>query len=107
MSCCKRFNSLQKCLGDDYDVEVIEAHHNQKVDSPSGTALTMAEVLAETLGRSLPEVGIYGRHGIVGKRPEKEIGIHAIRGGDLAGDHTVMFVGTGDRLENHTSRSKP
>ena len=86
-------------LGDDYDVEVIEAHHNQKVDSPSGTALTMAEVLAETLDRDLAEVGVYGRHGIVGARPKKEIGVHAIRGGDLAGDHTVLFVGTGDRLE--------
>ena len=90
---------VAKVLGDDYDVEVIEAHHNQKVDSPSGTALTMAEVLAETLDRDLAEVGVYGRHGIVGKRTKKEIGIHAIRGGDLAGDHTVLFVGTGDRLE--------
>ena len=86
-------------LGADYDVEVIEAHHNQKVDSPSGTALRMAEVLAQTLDRNLSEVGVYGRHGIVGKRTKKEIGIHAIRGGDLAGDHTVLFVGTGDRLE--------
>ena len=90
---------LAKAFGDDYDVEVIEAHHNQKVDSPSGTALRMAEVLAETLDRNLPEVGVYGRHGIVGARPKKEIGIHAIRGGDLAGDHTVLFVGTGERLE--------
>ena len=90
---------VAKVLGDDYDVEVIEAHHNQKVDSPSGTALTMAEVLAETLDRDLGEVGVYGRHGIVGVRPKKEIGVHAIRGGDLAGDHTVLFVGTGDRLE--------
>ena len=90
---------VAKALGDDYDVEVIEAHHNQKVDSPSGTALRIAEVLAKSLNRALPEVGIYGRHGIVGKRPQKEIGIHAIRGGDIAGDHTVLFAGAGERIE--------
>ena len=91
--------AVANVLGDDYDVEVIEAHHNQKVDSPSGTALRMAEVLAQALDRNLSEVGVFGRHGIVGARPKKEIGIHAIRGGDLAGDHTVLFVGTGERIE--------
>ena len=90
---------VAKALGDDYDVEVIEAHHNQKADSPSGTALRIAEVLAEALDRNLAEVGVYGRHGIVGARPEKEIGIHAIRGGDISGDHTVLYAGAGERIE--------
>lgn len=90
---------VAKALGDDYDVEVIEAHHNQKVDSPSGTALRIAEVLAESLDRNLAEVGAYGRHGMVGARPEKEIGIHAIRGGDISGDHTVLYAGAGERIE--------
>ena len=90
---------VAKALGDDYDVEVIEAHHNQKADSPSGTALRIAEVLAEALDRNLAEVGVYGRHGMVGARPEKEIGIHAIRGGDIAGDHTVLYAGAGERIE--------
>jgi 4-hydroxy-tetrahydrodipicolinate reductase len=90
---------VAKVLGADYDVEVIEAHHNQKVDAPSGTALRIAETLSAALDRSLPDVGVYGRYGIVGKRPEKEIGIHAIRGGDIAGDHTVLFAGAGERIE--------
>ncbi len=98
---------VAKALGDDYDVEVIEAHHNQKVDSPSGTALRIAEVLANALDRKLPEVGVYGRHGIVGKRPRKEIAIHAIRGGDIAGDHTVLFAGAGERIEvTHRAHSR-
>ncbi|MCH8296047.1 4-hydroxy-tetrahydrodipicolinate reductase [Candidatus Poribacteria bacterium] len=98
---------VAKALGDDYDVEVIEAHHNQKVDSPSGTALRIAEVLADALDRNLTEVGVYGRHGIVGKRPRKEIAIHAIRGGDIAGDHTVLFAGAGERIEvTHRAHSR-
>ena len=90
---------VAKALGDDYDVEVIEAHHNQKADSPSGTALRIAEVLAESLERNLADVGAYGRHGMVGARPDKEIGIHAIRGGDISGDHTVLYAGAGERIE--------
>jgi 4-hydroxy-tetrahydrodipicolinate reductase len=98
---------VAKVLGDDYDVEVIEAHHNQKVDSPSGTALKIAQVLAKTLNRDLSEVGLYGRRGIVGARTRKEIGIHAIRGGDIVGDHTVLFAGAGERLEiTHRSHSR-
>ena len=96
------FQAIQlvaKALGADYDVEVIEAHHNQKVDAPSGTAIHIAETLSSALDRSLPEAAVYGRHGIVGKRTEKEIGIHAIRGGDIAGDHTVLFAGAGERIE--------
>lgn len=90
---------VAKALGDDYDVEVIEAHHNQKADSPSGTALRIAEVLAEALDRNLAEVGVYGRHGMVGARSDREIGIHAIRGGDISGDHTVLYAGAGERIE--------
>lgn len=89
---------IAKSLGDDYDIEVIEAHHNHKADSPSGTALRLAETVAAALGRDLDDVGVYGRHGIVGARPKKQIGIHAIRGGDIAGDHTVMFATEGEQL---------
>ena len=89
---------IAKALGDDYDVEVIEAHHNHKADSPSGTALRLAETVAAALERDLDEVGVYGRHGIVGARPKKQIGIHAVRGGDIAGDHTVLFATEGEQL---------
>ena len=89
---------IAKALGDDYNIEVIEAHHNHKADAPSGTALRLAEVVATALGRDLAEVGVYGRHGIVGARSQKEIGIHAIRGGDIAGDHTVLFATEGEQL---------
>ena len=89
---------IAKALGDDYDIEIIEAHHNHKADAPSGTALRLAETVADAVGRDLNEVGVYGRHGIIGARPEKQIGIHAIRGGDIAGDHTVMFATEGETL---------
>ncbi len=89
---------IAKSLGDDYDIEIIEAHHNHKADSPSGTALRLAETVADALEWDLDEVGVYGRHGIIGPRPEKQIGIHAIRGGDIAGDHTVMFATQGEQL---------
>lgn len=95
------FNTLKKLapLLYDYDIEIIEAHHNQKEDAPSGTAMTAFEVISKELDRDPEEVGIYGRHGLVGKRTKEEIGVHAIRGGDIVGDHTVMFVGEGERLE--------
>ena len=103
----KVVQDVAQVLGDDFDIEVIEAHHNLKKDSPSGTALRIAEVIAETLNRNLKEVGIYGRQGIVGERPRQEIGIHAIRGGDIVGDHTVMFAGIGERLEiTHRAQSR-
>ena len=86
-------------LGDDYDVEIIETHHHFKKDAPSGTANRIAQVIAEALDRNLKEVGIYGREGIVGERPSKEIGIHAVRAGDIVGDHIVLFGGIGERLE--------
>jgi 4-hydroxy-tetrahydrodipicolinate reductase len=95
----KVIKNMAKILGDDYDVEVIETHHHFKKDSPSGTADRIAKVLAEALDRDLDEVGIYGRKGIVGERTTKEIGVHAVRAGDIVGDHIVLFGGIGERLE--------
>jgi 4-hydroxy-tetrahydrodipicolinate reductase len=83
----------------DYDVEIIEAHHRTKVDAPSGTALRMAAIVAERRGRKLEEVAVYGRQGIVGRRTSPEIGLQAIRAGDIVGEHTVIFGGIGERLE--------
>ncbi|HBR98391.1 MAG TPA: 4-hydroxy-tetrahydrodipicolinate reductase [Gammaproteobacteria bacterium] len=88
-----------KVLGDDYDVEIIEAHHRHKVDAPSGTALRMGEVVAEALGRDLASCAVYGREGHTGERDAKTIGFETIRGGDVVGDHTVLFAGVGERLE--------
>lgn len=94
-------------LGNDYDVEIIEAHHNLKKDAPSGTAVKLAELIASALNRNLELVGVYGRKGIVGERTKKEIGIHAIRGGDIVGDHSVLFVGNGERIEiTHRAHSR-
>ncbi|MBM3216376.1 4-hydroxy-tetrahydrodipicolinate reductase [Candidatus Poribacteria bacterium] len=94
-------------LGDDYDVELVEIHHNQKKDSPSGTALKIADVAAEALGRRLSDVAIHGRYGIVGERTVPEIGVHAVRGGDVVGDHTLLFLGNGERLEiTHRAHSR-
>ncbi|MCC7080939.1 MAG: 4-hydroxy-tetrahydrodipicolinate reductase [Burkholderiales bacterium] len=86
-------------LGDGYDVEIIEAHHRHKVDAPSGTALKMGEILAATLGRDLAACAVHGRHGVTGERDPKTIGFAAIRGGDIVGDHTVLFAGSGERVE--------
>jgi 4-hydroxy-tetrahydrodipicolinate reductase len=86
-------------LGDDFDVEIIEAHHRHKVDAPSGTALKLGEVVSSALKRNLKSVAKHGREGDVGARPAKEIGFHAIRGGDIVGEHTVVFAGTGERVE--------
>jgi len=86
-------------LGDDYDVEIMEAHHHLKKDAPSGTAMKMAEVVATSLGRDLDKVGVFSRHGIIGERTKTEIGVQTLRAGDIVGDHTVMFGGSGERLE--------
>ncbi|MEN6330268.1 MAG: 4-hydroxy-tetrahydrodipicolinate reductase [Methanobacteriaceae archaeon] len=83
----------------DYDVEIIEAHHHHKRDAPSGTAVTAFELIAQRLERKPDEVGVYGRQGMVGERTREEIGVHAVRGGDIVGDHTVIFAGDGERLE--------
>ncbi len=86
-------------LGDDYDVEIMEAHHHMKKDAPSGTAMKMAEVIAGSLGRDLEKVGVFCRKGLIGERTKAEIGIQTLRAGDIVGDHTVMFCGIGERLE--------
>lgn len=86
-------------LGDDYDVEVIEAHHRHKVDAPSGSAMTLAERAATGLKRNLHEVVVHGREGVVGERTRQEIGMHAIRGGDMAGEHTVLYAAPGEYIE--------
>jgi 4-hydroxy-tetrahydrodipicolinate reductase len=88
-----------KILGDAYDVEIIEAHHRHKVDAPSGTALKLGEVVAAALGRDLKTCAVHGREGDTGERDPKSIGFHAIRGGDIVGEHTVMFAGNGERVE--------
>ena len=90
---------VARILGDDYDVEIVEAHHHLKKDAPSGTAMKMAQVLAESLGRDLEEVGVYSRKGMIGERTKREIGIQTVRAGDIVGDHTVIFGGIGERLE--------
>ncbi|MDK9705496.1 MAG: 4-hydroxy-tetrahydrodipicolinate reductase [Desulforhopalus sp.] len=86
-------------LGDDYDIEIIEAHHNKKKDAPSGTALKLAEMAAEGVGRNLSEVAVLERNGIIGERGAKEIGIQTIRAADIVGEHTVLFAGPGERIE--------
>ena len=94
-------------LGDGYDVEIVEAHHNQKLDAPSGTALGLAQAIARGLKRDLSQVAVYGRQGMTGKRPPKEIGIHALRMGDVVGDHTAHFAIGGERLElTHKASSR-
>ena len=94
-------------LGQGYDVEVFEAHHRHKVDAPSGTALRMGEIVARVLGRDLGNSAIYGRQGVTGERKDDTIGFATVRGGDLVGDHSVMFMGTGERLElTHRATSR-
>ncbi len=94
-------------LGEAYDVEIFEAHHRFKKDAPSGTALRMAQVIAQALKRNLDEVGVYGRRGMVGERKPQEIGVHALRAGDIVGDHTVVFGGLGERIEiTHRASSR-
>ena len=94
-------------LGQGYDVEIIEAHHRHKVDAPSGTALRMGEVVAHALGRDLARCAVFGREGVTGERKDDTIGFATIRGGDMVGDHTVMFIGAGERLEvSHRASSR-
>jgi 4-hydroxy-tetrahydrodipicolinate reductase len=95
----KLAETAARILGDAYDVEIIEVHHRHKVDAPSGTALRLGEVVAKALNRKLSDVARHGRAGETGERPEKQIGFHAIRGGDIVGEHTVMFAGQGERVE--------
>jgi 4-hydroxy-tetrahydrodipicolinate reductase len=96
-----------RALSEGYDIEVIEAHHRHKVDAPSGTALKMGEVLAQALGRDLKTCGVFAREGVTGERDPSTIGFSTIRGGDIVGDHTVLFAGTGERIEiSHRSSSR-
>jgi 4-hydroxy-tetrahydrodipicolinate reductase len=90
---------IAKSLGESYNIEVIEAHHNKKKDAPSGTALKLAEALADGMEWDLQEVGVYARHGITGERQTREIGMQTIRAGDIVGDHTILFGGPGERIE--------
>ncbi|HYS12978.1 MAG TPA: 4-hydroxy-tetrahydrodipicolinate reductase, partial [Burkholderiaceae bacterium] len=96
-----------RILATGYDVEVIEAHHRHKVDAPSGTALMMGQVIAGAQGRKLDDVAVFARHGETGARKEGSIGFSAIRGGDIVGDHTVLFAGSGERIEiTHRSANR-
>ncbi len=105
--CLKLLEMAAKVLGDEVDIEIIEAHHRHKVDAPSGTALRMGEVVAEALGRNLAECAVYGRHGITGERDRRTIGFETIRAGDIVGEHTVMFAGAGERVEiTHRASSR-
>jgi len=97
--CLKLLDLAARVLGDEVDIEIIEAHHRHKVDAPSGTALAMGEVVARALGRDLDEVAVYGRQGHTGERPREVIGFETIRAGDIVGEHTVMFAGIGERVE--------
>jgi len=91
--------AVARALGDDFDVEIIEAHHRFKKDAPSGTALKLAQAIARAKGKDLDEIVVYGRQGDTGVRPKGQIGIHAVRGGDIVGEHTVVFAGLGERIE--------
>ncbi|MCI0469878.1 MAG: 4-hydroxy-tetrahydrodipicolinate reductase [Nitrospirae bacterium] len=98
---------IARVTGDDYDVEIVEAHHRLKKDAPSGTAMKMAQVIAEALGRNLDEAAVYARKGLIGERTGKEIGIQTIRAGDIVGEHTVLFGGLGERIEiTHKASSR-
>lgn len=103
----KLLEMAAKSFSHGYDIEIIEAHHRHKVDAPSGTALKMGEVIADAIGRDLNEVGVFAREGVTGERDPSSIGFATIRGGDIVGDHTVLFAGIGERVEiTHKSSSR-
>lgn len=105
--CFKLLDVAAKVMGDDVDIEIIEAHHRHKVDAPSGTAIRMGEVVADALGRDLSDCAVYGREGQTGERERKTIGFETIRAGDIVGEHTVMFAGLGERVEiTHKASSR-
>jgi 4-hydroxy-tetrahydrodipicolinate reductase len=105
--CFKLLDLAARVMGDEVDIEVVEAHHRHKVDAPSGTALRMGEVVAGALGRDLKECAVYGREGITGERDRKTIGFETIRAGDIVGEHTVMFAALGERVEiTHKASSR-
>ena len=103
----KLLEMAAKSFAEGYDIEIIEAHHRHKVDAPSGTALKMGEVIAQALGRNLDDCAVYAREGVTGPRDPSSIGFATIRGGDIVGDHTVLFAGIGERIEiSHKSSSR-
>ncbi len=103
----KLLETASRVLAEGYDIEIIEAHHRHKVDAPSGTALGMGEVVARTLGRELAECAVYGREGVTGERDPSTIGFATVRGGDVVGDHTVLYAGIGERIEiTHKASSR-
>lgn len=103
----KLLDTAARILNEGYDIEVVEAHHRMKIDAPSGTALRMGEVIADALGRDLDECAVYGREGVTGERDPSTIGFATVRGGDIVGDHTVMFCGIGERVEiTHKAASR-
>ncbi len=96
-----------RLLGEGFDIEIVEAHHRFKKDAPSGTAMKLAQLISQSLGRDLGKVGVYARHGIIGERTPTEIGIQTVRGGDIVGEHTVIFAGLGERIEiTHRAHSR-
>ena len=105
--CFKLLKDLAKTLGDGFDVEIVELHHNKKKDSPSGTAVRMGEIVSEALGRDYNQVANYHREGMCGERSSEEIGMQTVRGGDIVGEHTVYFIGMGERIElTHRAMSR-
>ncbi len=105
--CLRLLQTAAKALGDSVDIEIIEAHHRHKVDAPSGTAIKMGQVIAESLGRNLDDCAVYGREGQTGARERKTIGFETIRAGDIVGEHTVMFADEGERIEiTHKASSR-
>ncbi|MFA6971960.1 MAG: 4-hydroxy-tetrahydrodipicolinate reductase [Gallionella sp.] len=103
----KLLETASRVLSEGYDIEIIEAHHRHKVDAPSGTALGLGEVVARTLGRDLAECAVYGREGVTGERDPSTIGFATVRGGDIVGDHTVLYAGIGERIEiTHKASSR-
>lgn len=103
----KLLDTAARILNQGYDIEIVEAHHRLKIDAPSGTALRMGEVVASALGRDLAECAVYGREGVTGERDPSTIGFATVRGGDIVGDHTVMFCGLGERVEvTHKASSR-
>ncbi|MDM0044818.1 4-hydroxy-tetrahydrodipicolinate reductase [Variovorax dokdonensis] len=103
----KLLEMAAKAMSTGYDIEIVEAHHRHKVDAPSGTALKMGEVIAQALGRDLKDCAVYAREGVTGERDPSSIGFATIRGGDIVGDHTVLFAGTGERIEiSHKSSNR-
>lgn len=105
--CFKVLDEIARTIGEDYDMEIVEAHHRMKKDAPSGTAVKMAQVIAHAVKRNLDEVGVYARKGMIGERSRKEIGIQTLRAGDIVGEHTVLFAGKGERIEiTHRAHSR-